>query len=78
MDMDMDTTTTTATPQDQDRTAPTGRDRSRLWAILSAALFVPAAVLTGILTLASERASRCMTYGEQCTQGMPGWLFGWG
>lgn len=53
------------------------RDRSRLGAVLSAVLFVPAALLTGILTLASERASRCLTYGEQCTQGLPDWLFGW-
>ncbi|MEU8886626.1 hypothetical protein [Streptomyces sp. NPDC048442] len=51
------------------------KDRTRLWAALTAALFPPAAVAIGVLTLASERASRCLTYGEQCSSTMPGWLF---
>ncbi|MFG2985946.1 hypothetical protein ACGFYQ_32660 [Streptomyces sp. NPDC048258] len=55
-----------------------GRDRSRFWSVLSAALFVPAALAAGLLTLSSERASRCVTYGEQCNTGLPGWLFAWG
>ncbi|MFG2673526.1 hypothetical protein [Streptomyces sp. NPDC048445] len=38
---------------------------------------VPTAVATGILTLASEQASRCVTYGEECAPGLPDWLFGW-
>ncbi|GAA0273578.1 hypothetical protein GCM10010302_09060 [Streptomyces polychromogenes] len=54
------------------------RDRVRFWAVLAAALFLPAAAGAGILTLASERASRCVTYGEPCASGLPGWLFGWG
>lgn len=44
----------------------------------AAFLFPPAAAVVGILVLASERASRCLTYGEQCASGLPGWLFGWG
>jgi len=44
---------------------------------VAALLFVPAAVVAGALTLASERAGRCLTYGEQCTPGLPGWLFAW-
>ncbi|MFC9295111.1 hypothetical protein ACFTWH_18665 [Streptomyces sp. NPDC057011] len=54
------------------------RDRSRFRAVLSAVLFVPAALAAGVLVLASEEASRCVTYGEQCAAGLPGWLFGWG
>ncbi|MFI6688368.1 hypothetical protein [Streptomyces sp. NPDC050485] len=54
------------------------RDRTRLWAALAALLFVPAVLAMGVLTLASERASRCLTYGEQCAPGLPGWLFEWG
>lgn len=52
------------------------KDRTRLRASLAAVLFVPAAVLAGVLTLASERASRCVVYGERCG-GLPGPLFGW-
>ncbi|MEU9983075.1 hypothetical protein [Streptomyces sp. NPDC050856] len=52
------------------------RDRTRLWAAWAAVLFVPAMLATGVLTLASERASRCVTYGEQCA-GLPGWLVAW-
>ncbi|MFC9286801.1 hypothetical protein [Streptomyces sp. NPDC057052] len=52
-------------------------DRTRLWAALSALLFAPATVAAGLLTLTSERAGRCMTYGEQCVRGLPGWLFEW-
>ncbi|MFF3260248.1 hypothetical protein ACFYWO_13890 [Streptomyces sp. NPDC002932] len=37
---------------------------------------MPTAVATGILTPASEQASRCVTYGEQCAPGLPDWLFG--
>nr|WP_024127112.1 hypothetical protein [Streptomyces sp. F8]AHE39833.1 Hypothetical protein pFRL5_170 [Streptomyces sp. F8] len=55
--------------------SPAPRERTRLWAALAALLFVPAAVVTGILTLASEQASRCVTYGEQCTPGLPSWVF---
>ncbi|GGY88798.1 hypothetical protein [Streptomyces avidinii] len=57
--------------------SPSPTDRTRLRAAVAAFLFLPAAVATGILTLASERASRCVTYGEQCTPGLPGWLFEW-
>jgi hypothetical protein len=52
-------------------------DRTRRWAALAAILFVPAALATGVLTLASDRASRCVTYGEQCASGLPWSLFGW-
>lgn len=54
------------------------RDLTRIWAVVAAVLFLPAAAVAGVLTLASERASRCVTYGEQCAPGLPGWLFGWG
>lgn len=53
------------------------RDRTRLWAAVAALLFVPMVVVAGVVALASERFSRCMTYGEQCASGLPGWLFGW-
>ncbi|GAA3478223.1 hypothetical protein [Streptomyces yanii] len=52
-------------------------DRTRLWAAVVAFLFVPAVVATAILTLASDHASRCITYGEQCTPGLPNWLAEW-
>ncbi|MFD9318913.1 hypothetical protein ACFWDQ_14645 [Streptomyces sp. NPDC060053] len=52
-------------------------DRTRLRAAVAALLFVPAAVATVVLTLTSERAGRCMTYGEQCAASLPGWLFEW-
>lgn len=55
-----------------------GRDRSRFWSALCAVLFAPAALAAGVLVLSSERAARCLTYGEQCAQGLPGWLFYWG
>lgn len=58
--------------------ATAGRDRSRFWSFLCAVLFVPAALAAGVLALASERASRCLTYGEQCAPGLPDWLFTWG
>lgn len=58
--------------------ASSGRDRSRFWSVVCAALFAPAALVAGVLTLASERASRCLTYGEQCAPGLPTWLFDWG
>lgn len=69
-------TSSSATPALSDEAAP-GRDRTRLWATLAAVLFVPAVLATGVLTLASERASRCLTYGEQCASGLPAWLFEW-
>ncbi|MBV6700314.1 hypothetical protein KV557_24945 [Kitasatospora aureofaciens] len=58
--------------------ASSGRDRTRLRAVLCAALFVPATLAAVLLTLSSERASYCLTYGEQCDSGLPEWLFGWG
>ncbi|WP_328786414.1 MULTISPECIES: hypothetical protein [unclassified Streptomyces] len=57
--------------------SPSPTERTRLWAAVAAFLFVPAAAATGILTLASKQASRCVTYGEQCAPGLPGWLFEW-
>ncbi|MFI1279250.1 MULTISPECIES: hypothetical protein [unclassified Streptomyces] len=71
----MNETSPSVTPPAQAQAA--GRDRSRFLAVLSAVLFVPAALAAGVLTLSSERAARCVTYGEQCAQGLPGWLFGW-
>lgn len=53
------------------------KDRTRLWASVAALLFGPMVVAAGVLVLASERASRCMMYGEQCASGLPGWLFWW-
>ncbi|QKV90754.1 hypothetical protein HUT19_02500 [Streptomyces sp. NA02950] len=51
---------------------------TRFWAIVCALLFAPAALVAGLLTLASERASRCVTYGEQCGTWLPGSLLSWG
>ncbi|MFC5170386.1 hypothetical protein [Streptomyces mutomycini] len=51
------------------------KDRTRFRSVLAAILFVPAALVTGVLTLSSERAGRCLTYGEGCGQPLPGWLF---
>lgn len=56
--------------------APT-TDRTRFWSGLCAGLFVPAVLVAGLLTLSSERAGRCLTYGEQCGDSLPGWLIGW-
>ncbi|MEU9165337.1 hypothetical protein AB0D29_34310 [Streptomyces sp. NPDC048424] len=53
------------------------RDRSRFWAGLSAALFPGAVVAAAILLLSSVRVSGCVTYGVQCTRGLPGRLFLW-
>lgn len=52
-------------------------DHTRLLSVLSALLFVPAALLSGVLTLSSDRAGRCLTYGEECGTSLPGWLFSW-
>ncbi|MEU0162666.1 hypothetical protein ABZ154_28615 [Streptomyces sp. NPDC006261] len=52
-------------------------DRTRFWSGLCAGLFAPAALVAGLLTLTGERAGRCMTYGQQCGDSLPGWLFGW-
>ncbi|WP_234344434.1 hypothetical protein [Streptomyces sp. WM6372] len=40
-------------------------------------MFVPAVLAAGVVVLSSERAARCLTYGEECTAGLPGVLFGW-
>ncbi|WP_328306524.1 hypothetical protein OG432_00485 [Streptomyces sp. NBC_00442] len=53
------------------------KDRTRLWAAAAALLFVPTAVVTGIVTLFSDRASGCLTQGVQCTPGLPSWAFEW-
>lgn len=77
LDRGMHTTSTSPSAMPPAQANAAGRDRSRFWAVLSAVLFVPAAVVASLLTLASERASRCVTYGEQCSQGLPVWLFVW-
>ncbi|MCK8678326.1 hypothetical protein [Streptomyces lichenis] len=66
-----------ANPGPDPDTAPAPADHTRLAAVLAGVLFVPGAAGTGLLTLASEGASRCLTYGEQCAPGLPWWLFGW-
>ncbi|MEU9086205.1 hypothetical protein [Streptomyces sp. NPDC048357] len=53
------------------------KDRSRFWSGLSAALFPGAVVAAVILLLSSVRVSGCVTYGVQCTRGLPGRLFLW-
>ncbi|MFD3556398.1 hypothetical protein ACFWWA_30490 [Streptomyces goshikiensis] len=60
------------------RTTAAGRDRSRLWAGLAAALFVPAFLAAVLVTLTFYRPSGCATYGEQCAEGLPGWVLAWG
>ncbi|MEV7519230.1 hypothetical protein [Streptomyces sp. NPDC091371] len=75
----MDTAAPSATP-----TAPTpspapagARDRTRLWAGLSAAIFPVVFVGAVVLLLSSVRVSGCVTYGVECPRGLPGWLFLW-
>ncbi|HET6857741.1 MAG TPA: hypothetical protein VFH94_11705 [Streptomyces sp.] len=58
--------------------ADSGGRSIRFWSVLSAVLFIPAALAVGLLTLASEQAGRCVTYGEQCGASLPGWMFAWG
>ncbi|MFJ8011804.1 hypothetical protein [Streptomyces sp. NPDC096339] len=53
------------------------KDRTRLWAGLFAALFPAVLVVTVVLLLASALGSGCVTYGVDCTRGLPGWLFLW-
>ncbi|CAL9586037.1 hypothetical protein [Streptomyces sp. enrichment culture] len=53
------------------------RDRSRLLAVLGAVLFLPGVLAAGVVTLASERASRCLTYGTQCAPALPVAVFDW-
>ncbi|MFD9728553.1 hypothetical protein [Streptomyces sp. NPDC059072] len=56
--------------------APEGaEDRTRLWAGVSAALFPVALVGAVVLLLSSVRVSGCVTYGVECTRGLPWWLF---
>ncbi|WP_327185864.1 hypothetical protein [Streptomyces sp. NBC_01334] len=72
----MNASTSTSVPAPPVQSAsPT--DRTRRWAAVAALLFVPAVVATAVSTLTSERAGRCLTYGEQCTPALPGWLFAW-
>ncbi|MFI7005163.1 hypothetical protein [Streptomyces sp. NPDC050145] len=45
--------------------------RLRFWSVVAAVLFLPAALGAAVLTLMSERAGRCLTYGEQCGSSLP-------
>ncbi|MEU2394650.1 hypothetical protein [Streptomyces sp. NPDC007369] len=54
-----------------------GKDRPRFWSGLSAALFLPALLAAVVLLLSSVRVSGCVTYGVECTRGLPGGLFVW-
>ncbi|MFE1413013.1 hypothetical protein ACFW6F_19720 [Streptomyces sp. NPDC058746] len=51
------------------------KDRTRLWAGLSAAFFPVAFVGAVVLLLSSVQVSGCVTYGVECTRGLPWWLF---
>lgn len=51
-------------------------DHTRRWANLSGALFIPAVLVIGILTLATDQATTCVMYNE-CGPALPGWLFTW-
>ncbi|MFF5777295.1 hypothetical protein ACFY7Y_10130 [Streptomyces virginiae] len=53
------------------------KDRTRFWAGLSAALFPGVFVGAIVLLLSSVRVSGCVTYGVECTRGLPGWLLLW-
>jgi hypothetical protein len=55
--------------------AAAGKDRSRLWGVVCALLFLPAALAASVLALSSEQASRCVEYGEQCAHGLPWSVF---
>ncbi|MFB7392218.1 hypothetical protein [Streptomyces sp. NPDC056191] len=56
------------TPPDVE--GPRLRRRSAVWA----GLFVPAALLAGLLVLGRENAARCLTHGDSC-DGTPGFLY---
>ncbi|MZD04510.1 hypothetical protein GTW43_05360 [Streptomyces sp. SID5785] len=47
----------------------------RFWSAVAAVLFLPAALGALVLTLMSERAGRCLTYGENCGWSLPNQLF---
>ena len=67
-----------ATAQSPKPTATsTTSDQTRRWANLSGALFIPAVLVVGLLTLATDRATICVMYDE-CGPSLPGWLFTWG
>ncbi|MER6316159.1 hypothetical protein ABT237_20585 [Streptomyces sp. NPDC001581] len=72
----MNATASAATAPDPVRAAGE-KDRSRFWSGLSAAVFPGAVVAALVLLLSSVRVSGCVTYGVQCTRGLPGWLFLW-
>ncbi|MFB8081597.1 hypothetical protein [Streptomyces sp. NPDC056013] len=56
------------TPADVE--GPRLRRRSAVWA----GLFVPAALLAGLLVLGRENAARCLAHGDSC-DGTPGFLY---
>ncbi|MGI5402497.1 hypothetical protein ACQEVG_24240 [Streptomyces sp. CA-135486] len=41
----------------------TPSSRIRMWSVISAALLIPAVIAAGVLYLATEHGSRCLTYG---------------
>ncbi|QNS02478.1 hypothetical protein [Streptomyces xanthii] len=49
--------------------------RPRFWSAVAAVLFLPAALGAAVLTLMSERAGRCLTYGERCGSSLPNQVF---
>ncbi|TVL87380.1 hypothetical protein [Streptomyces sp. SAJ15] len=69
---------TTARPPTSPAQVSAEKDRSRFWSVLCAVSFMPAFLGAGLLALSSERASRCLTYGEECSPGLPDWVFNWG
>ncbi|MDX3533228.1 hypothetical protein PV721_02355 [Streptomyces sp. MB09-01] len=73
----MNTASTSASTTAPDQATAPGRDRSRFWAGLAAALFPAACIAAGVVLLSSVQVSGCITYGVQCTRGLPGWLFVW-
>ncbi|MFI1866150.1 hypothetical protein [Streptomyces jumonjinensis] len=61
-----------------DQTQPPATGGTRICSALAATLFVPAVLATLFVAFSTDRASRCLTYGEQCGWSLPGWLFWWG
>ena len=54
----------------------TAHDRTLRTAAKAGALLLPTALISILLSLTTERAGRCLTYGEQCSA-TPGWaIFG--
>ncbi|MFI1018747.1 hypothetical protein [Streptomyces sp. NPDC020965] len=53
------------------------KDRTRVWSLAAAGLFVPTVLLVLVITYSSGSASRCLTYGQECGWQPPEWMLPW-